>query len=102
MAGLSEAGAISNPSPRYSREKVAEGRMRGERALAVEMLSSWIVESRAAPHPPLSPEYRGEGKKRRGFNLYANVSVTGLTESSHRKTRAAGALFRRLAASCLS
>ena len=31
--------------------------------MAFELLSSWIVESGAAPHPPLSPEYRGEGKK---------------------------------------
>ena len=29
--------------------------------LAFEAIVCWIVESGAAPHPPLSPEYRGEG-----------------------------------------
>jgi len=28
---------------------------------------NWIVESGAAPHPSLSPEYRGEGPRRRAL-----------------------------------
>ena len=34
-----------------------------ERKLAFELLFGQIVESRAAPHHPLSPEYRGESKE---------------------------------------
>ena len=35
-----------------------------ERELAFSCRIRWIVESSAAPHPPLSPEYRGEGVNR--------------------------------------